>query len=309
MGWRRGIVIGLLALFAAGAAQAATLEVGPDKPFTTPSEAIAAAKAGDTVSIAPGQYFDCAIVRQDKLTIQGSAPGAVLTDLTCMGKALLVTVGNDITVRNLTLQRARVPDRNGAGIRAEGDNLTVENVHFINNEEGVLAGAKPDSTIRIIGSEFTHNGTCEGGGGCAHGIYVGHIHLLQVEHSRFFDTQSAHSIKSEALVTEVTDCDIEDGPAGTSSYQIDIPSGGSLIAEGNKLEKGPQAENHAFAISIGEGGVRQPTDKIEIRNNTFINDNEHPTTFVHNLTATPAQLVGNKFTGQVRPLEGDGSSS
>ncbi len=305
MDWRRVIVIGLLALAASGVAQAATLEVGPDKPFKQPSKAIAAAKSGDTVSIAPGEYYDCAIVRQDNLTIEGAAAGAVLTDTTCAGKALLVTDGNNITIRNLTLQRARVPDHNGAGIRAEGGNLTIENVKFLNNEEGILTTDNPNATIRITGSEFVHNGACEGG--CAHGIYTGQIHLLHVEHTRFYETQHTHNIKSRSLSTEVIDCDIEDGPNGTSSYQIDVPNGGSLLVEGSKLEKGPHAENYTYAIIIGEEGVRQPTDKIVIRNNTFTNDNEHPTTFVRNLTATPAELVGNKFKGQVRPLDGDGS--
>jgi hypothetical protein len=306
MGCRRVAVIAFLALLAAGSAQAATLEVGPDKPFKQPSEAVKAAKPGDTIRIAPGQYYDCAIVQKNNLTIEGAAPGAVLTDTTCQGKALLVIGGNDITIRNLTLQRARVPDHNGAGIRAEGGNLTIENVQFINNEEGILTTSNPNASIRITGSAFIHNGACQGG--CAHGIYTGQIRLLHVEHTRFFETQHTHNIKSRALTTEVIDCDIEDGPEGTSSYQIDVPSGGSLIVEGNTLEKGPHAENYKYSIIIGEEGVHQATDKIEIRNNTFINDNEHPTTFLRNLTATPAVLVGNKFKGQVTPLEGDGSS-
>ena len=62
----------------------------------------------------------------------------VFTDLTCGGKALLITNGNNITIRNMTLQRARVPDHNGAGIRAQGGDLTIENVHFNNNEDGIL---------------------------------------------------------------------------------------------------------------------------------------------------------------------------
>jgi hypothetical protein len=307
MGWRHAIAIGFLALVAAGVAQAATLEVGPDKPFKQPSAAVAAAKPGDTVSIAPGQYYDCAIVHKDNLTIEGAASGAVLTDTTCQGKAILVIGGNDITIRNLTLQRARVPDHNGAGIRAEGGNLTIENVQFINNEEGILTASNPNATIRISGSAFIHNGACQGS--CAHGVYTGQIHLLHVERTRFFETQHAHNIKSRALTTEVIDCDIEDGPEGTSSFQIDVPSGGSLIAEGNTMEKGPHAENFTYGIIIGEEGVHQATDKIALRNNTFINDTGHPTTFLRNLTATPAELVGNKFKGQVRPLDGDGSAS
>ena len=59
----------------------------------------------------------------------------MLTDKTCQGKALLVIDGNNDAVRNLTLERARVPDGNGAGIRAEGGNLTVSGVAFIKQPE------------------------------------------------------------------------------------------------------------------------------------------------------------------------------
>ena len=52
------------------AASAKVLEVGPDKQYKKPSEAIAAAGNGDDVRIAGGQYFDCAIVKQDGVTIE-----------------------------------------------------------------------------------------------------------------------------------------------------------------------------------------------------------------------------------------------
>jgi len=307
MVWRSAALAGLLCLIVGNCVHAATLEVGPGKRYDKPSAAIAAARPGDTIDIAPGQYYDCASIRQDDLTIQGSGPGVVLTDTTCAGKALLITDGNNITIRNLTLQRARVPDGNGAGIRAEGGDLTVDRVHFLNNQDGILSTSNPKANIRITGSDFVHNGTCERA--CAHAIYVGQIRSLRVEHTRFFDTQHGHAIKSGALLTEVTGCDIEDGPDGTSSYAIDIMHGGSLVVTGTRFEKGPQSDNHAYAITIGEEGVTQPTARIVIRDNTFTNDNQRPATFVRNLTATPAQLINNKYTGQVRPLEGDGSAS
>jgi hypothetical protein len=296
----------VIALIAApfGTASAKVLEVGPDKRFKQPSEAIAAAAAGDDVRIASGQYFDCAIVPQDNLTIEGIGPNAVLTDKTCAGKALLVIDGKNVTVRNLTFQRARVPDRNGAGIRAEGGDLTVENSRFINNENGILSADNPAATIRITGSSFIGNGRCQGS--CSHGIYIGQAKLLHVDHSRFFDTHEGHNIKSRAARTEVIDCDIEDGPDGTSSYLIEAPNGGSLIVERNKMEKGRQSQNQANTIMIGSEGVSQPTEEITIRDNTLTNDQGRPTTFVHNMTATPAQLSGNVFKGQVVPLEGDG---
>ena len=59
---------------------------------------------------------------------------------------------------------------------------------------------------------------------------------------------------------------------------------------------------------IGSECVTQMTSEIIIENNTFRNDDNYPTTFVANLTATEAKLSGNKIsgTGPVRPLKGDG---
>jgi hypothetical protein len=288
-------------------AVARTLEVGTGKAYTLPSEAAAAAADGDRILIAPGEYFDCAVVRANDVVIEGSDPagGAVLTDKTCQGKALLVTAGNGITVRNLTLTRARVPDGNGAGIRAEGASLTVEHVHFINNQEGILTGAPEGSTLLVRDSEFVRDGACDGA--CAHGIYAGHIALLRVERSRFFETRHAHHIKSRALRTEVIDCDIGDGAQGTSSYLIDIPNGGAVLLRGSKLEKGPHSENHTAAIIIGAEGVTQPTREITVTGNSFRNDGDYPTIFVDNLTATEARLKDNHLSGTVKPLQGDGT--
>ena len=132
-------------------ASARTLEVGPDQNLKAPSAAAAIAAPGDTIEIAPGEYFDCAVWSEDNLTIEGKGDGAVITDKTCQGKALFITKGNDITIRNLTFTRARVPDQNGAGIRVEGKNLTIEHSRFIDNEDGILAGDSPQS--RIIDQE------------------------------------------------------------------------------------------------------------------------------------------------------------
>ena len=302
----RAVVLALfLASWCIAPALAKTLEVGPNAEYKLPSAALDAANNRDVVNIAPGTYFDCAIIKQNYITIQGSGPGVVLTDRACGEKALLVVRGQDIVIRNLTLQRARVPDGNGAGIRYEGGNMTVENVRFINNQDGILGAADPDGTVRITGSEFLQNGTCERA--CAHGVYFNSLKLLHIEKSRFFETKDGHHIKSRALRTEVVDSELADGESGASSYLIDIPNGGSLILRNNRMQKGIHTGNQANAIMIGEEGTNQPTEEIIIANNTFVNDQNRPTTFVHNITATPAQLTGNKFEGQVRPFEGDGS--
>ncbi len=298
----------LALMLLAGAAQAATLEVGAGKKYSMPSAAIAAAEAGDTVLIDPGQYFDCAIVSTPRLTIAGNGDAAsvVMTDKTCGGKALLVIDAPNVTVRNLTLTRARVPDQNGAGIRMEGGNLTVDGVRFVNNQNGILTAADPAWSLVVSNSLFDHNGSCREA--CAHGLYAGNIKLVHVEKSRFFGTKEAHHLKSRAARTEVIDCDIEDGPEGTASYLIEAPNGGALVVRGSTLEKGPHASNHTAAIIIGDEGVTQPTPEITIENNTFTNDMaDHRTAFVSNDTATEAVLRGNRLHGAVDPLVGDGS--
>jgi hypothetical protein len=283
---------------------ARTLEVGQGREFKLPSQAVAAAKDGDTIDIYPGQYVDCATVRQHDLTIEGKGPGVVMTDKVC-GKGILDLIGSDITIRNITLQRAHVPQGNGAGIMAEGGDLTIENSRFMNNENGILSRSPKTAHIRILSSEFMGNGKCEPD--CAHAIYINGGGLLHVERTRFLDTHVGHDIKSRALRTEVIACDMEDGPEGNSSYLIEAPNGGALIVEGNTMEKGPNSQNPATAIMIGAEGVTQPTDELRFRGNTFTNDQAKPTTFVHNLSKTPAQLIGNVFKGKVTPLEGPGT--
>ena len=287
------------------AATAATLTVGKKQQFAAPSNAARVAKPGDIIKISPGTYYDCAVWKTNDITIEGTGPGVVLTDKTCQGKAIFVIHANDVTVRGITFQRARVPDGNGAGIRAEGVNLKVEDDKFLNNQEGILAGKNPKSSIIIKNSQFIRNGSCQRA--CAHGVYVGHIALLKIENSRFFETKIAHHIKSRAARTILIGNHIEDGQNGTASYEVDIPNGGGLIMKNNIIEKGPKSDNHSTVIMIGEGGVSQPTPELLFENNTFTN-NGRPTTFVRNITATPAKLIGNTFKGnKTTPLAGDGT--
>ncbi len=223
---KRLFFIMLLALMLPFQGQARVLEVGPTRPYAVPSAAAAHAFPGDTIRIAAGTYEDCMVITADRITIEGEGSATVLANKTCQGKGILVISGRDVTVRTLVLRGARVEDRNGAGIRAQGGNLTVESVQFIDNENGILAGANPAASIRIRDSAFIANGKCEPV--CAHGIYIGQIGLLRIERTRFADTRRGHHIKSRAGRTEIVECDISDGPTGTASYLIDIPRGHNL---------------------------------------------------------------------------------
>ena len=290
-----------------GPAMAATLRVGAGMPYKLPSTAAAAAHDGDHIKIAAGSYSDCAVWKANNLTIEGAGPDAtVISGRPCAGKALFITQGNAITVRNLALTGAHVADFNGAGIRAEGGDLTIEHVRFADDEDGILGGALPGVKIVVRDSEFTGDGTCEGGGGCAHGIYVGHIGLLRVENSKFLRTRSGHHIKSRALRTEVIGCDMADGADGTSSFAVDVPNGGAVVVRGNHIQKGPRSENHQAAVMIGEEGVSQPTPDIIVDHNTFRVDGSYEAYLLDNRTPTAAVLTGNTLQGNAQALHGAG---
>jgi len=293
--------LGLAVLAMAGSPGfAADLSVGEGKTYALPSEAARAAQAGDVIRIFPGTYADCARLEADGLVIEGAGPNVILADKVCDDKGIFVTSGNDITIRGIIFMSARAPNHNGAGIRAEGANLTVEDSQFIGNENGILTASNPASTITITGSTFRGNGNCIAA--CAHGLYAGHIARLRVENCTFEEQHVGHHIKSRAARTEVIHNSIQDGPDGSTSYLVDIPNGGSALISGNTFEKGPRSSNKRTAIAIGAEKETNPAGDIVVEDNSYSNDTGGATVFVQNYTARPVALAKNRLTGNVIPL-------
>lgn len=249
----RGFVLALAALMAlCGAARARTLLVGPTRTFTQPSQAVAKAADGDIVLIDPGTYFDCIVPRAARLTIAGANPAAgaaVLTDRTCNGKALVVADGADLLLRDLVLQRARVPDGNGAGIRAEAATLTVQRVSFLNDQAGIIAADAPGSTITITDSLFRDDGACDGQH-CTDVVNVGRIAVLRITGSTITASRGGHAIVSGAAATRLDHDSITDGPVGAAGFQLVLADGGSLIMQDCVVEKGPKSSNTRAAILL-----------------------------------------------------------
>ncbi|WP_119420390.1 right-handed parallel beta-helix repeat-containing protein [Desertibaculum subflavum] len=282
------------------------LQVGPDRMMRKPSDAAAQARDGDTVEIQAGTYEDCAVWRANRLTLRAIGGEVHLKDKACEGKGIWVLYGDQVIVEGIRFSGARVADRNGAGIRAQGGALTVRNSVFERNENGILTNTRPEARIVVEGSTFIGNGKCEPQ--CAHGMYINDAASLEVRNSAFRDQRIGHHIKSRARRTVVTGCRVEDGGTGTASYLIDVPNGGEVLIEGNTLQKGRLSDNQGTAISIGAEGVRNPTPSIRIENNRFRSDvaAPEPVAFLRNLTATPAVLDGNQICGETVALVGPG---
>jgi hypothetical protein len=287
-----------LVFVTANPCRAATLHFGHDRRYHQPSDAAAVAHDGDTVLIDSGTYRDCAVWQANRLTIVGAGrKETVIGGRSCEDKGVFVVYGDDILIRGMTLRGAHVPDQNGAGVRAEGTNLTLQRVGLIDDQDGMLADPVAASVIIVTDSLIKNDGLCAAY--CAHGIYVGAIAKLVVSHSTVRDIHVGNGIKSRAAVTEITDDTIEDSVRGTSSYLIDVPNGGQITIAGNALEKGPLSSNPYIAIDIGEEGVTWSNNSIAVQDNDFTNNGVIAATFVNNTTSTPAQLGGNTMAGLI----------
>jgi hypothetical protein len=250
----------LIPTLLAGHAGASTLTVGADQELATPSAAAREARDGDTVQIEPGEYYDCAVWNQNHLVITGTGPGVVITDTTCLGKAMFVVTGNDVTIKDLTLARARVPDGNGAGIRLEGDGLTLERVRFQNDQVGLLAGGDGANPIRITDSIFEGGG--RGGERPLFAVMVGQARLLRIEGSTFTSVMGGQ-ISTSALRTELAGDHIGGGSGDDPAVAV-LATGGSLIMEDNVLTIGPNAPRLGGAVlATGDGTLALRRNQLE----------------------------------------------
>ncbi|HEX9625688.1 MAG TPA: hypothetical protein VGA00_01990 [Acidiferrobacterales bacterium] len=298
---RAGVVLAIgLGLASAGAA-ARVLQVGPSKPYTTPSAAAEKARNGDTVEIDAGVYpGDVAVWRQDRLTLRGVGGRAHLRadGRAAAGKAIWVIQGRDVTVENIEFSGAAVSDLNGAGIRHEGEGLAVRHCYFHDNENGILGGG---GEVLIEHTEFAGNGH---GDGYSHNIYIGeHTRRLTLRYSYSHHARIGHNVKSRAQENHIVYNRIMDETDGTSSYAIDLPDGGLSIVMGNLIQQGPQTDNSTI-ISYGAEGRRHRDARLFVVNNTIVND-RHDGVFLRVAAeAPPALLANNLLIGRGEPSTG-----
>ena len=288
-----GSVLCLALLPPAHAGGPRTWRVGPDRDLRTPSAAAALARDGDTVLIDAGTYAgDVATWTQDDLTLRGVGGRAHLRadGANAQGKAIWVIAGDRTRVDRIEFSGASVPDGNGAGIRQEGDDLTVTRSWFHHNENGILTGAAPDSDVVIRQSRFFRNGA---GDGYTHNLYVGAVRSLTVSGSWLWGADTGHELKSRAARNTVVGNLISDRDA-TASYSIDLPNGGRSLVAGNTVVQGVNSENSAL-VSYGAEGFTG-SKQLWVVNNTFVN-RRSTGTFVSLAQGTRAELRNNLLVG------------
>jgi hypothetical protein len=264
------IVPGVPILPTAGDIVGRTMRVGPTQPYSTPSAAAAAARDGDTIEIASGDYHgDVAVWTANRLHIVGLNPRPhIFADGNdAQGKGIWVIRGDDVMVENVEMSGAHVADHNGAAIRPEGRNFTLRNAYLHDNENGLLTGANTLSEIVIDHCEFARNG---GGEGMTHNLYVGAVAKLTVSRSYLHHAIGGHNLKSRALVSVLTDNRLADETDGRASYEADFPNGGRVSLAFNIFQKAPSGENMTLVSYGAEGLAPGGTHEFVAKGNTFI---------------------------------------
>ncbi len=275
---------------------AALLQVGPTRQYKKPSQAAAAAHDGDMIEIDAGVYErDATSWQANGLTIRGVGGLAHMKSLgtTVERKAIWVIKGDTTTVENIEFSGAKVPNKNGAGIRQEGSGLTVRGCYFHDNEMGILAGINPTSDILIERSEFERQTTK---GGIPHNIYIGGVRSFTLLFSYSHHAKVGHTVKSRAGLNYILYNRLMDEATGESSYAIDLPNGGTSYVIGNLIQQGPLSPNSVI-VAYGAEGITHPDSDLYFVNNTVVNDKSSGTFLYVDPGAVPAMLVNNLFVG------------
>jgi hypothetical protein len=222
-----------------------------------------------TIRFAPLAFADCAVQERGDVTYVAAAPGqSVLEGVACEGKAALVLRGRSARVEGMVFADIHVADKNGAGIRLEHGDLAVSQSWFRDSEEGILTGDDPAGSIVVDKSTFTRLGTCEGGGGCAHSLYVGNYGSLTVLRSRFEAGRGGHYVKTRSARVTVRDCSFDDTRGEATNYMIDLSSGSTGQIADNWFVQGRDKENYSAFIAVGAEGHDHSANGLDIEGNT-----------------------------------------
>lgn len=250
---------------------------------------------GGIIRLEPGMYRAGATLKKGKngVLISG-APGVIFDGASVGGKATFVIQSNGVTIDSVECKNVKVPSRNGACVRLESGDLTLRNVNFSHNENGILTWDRANK-ILIEDSIFEGNGKA----GRAHGVYVSGAQQVIVRRSRIIGSRDqGHGLKIRAkyiLVENSVVASLE----GDDSYLIDIPNGGRAIIRNSLLVEGANTANW-FLLSFGVEGTRFEKNSLRLEKNIIVTDREGGSKFVNLLEGLNGpELAGNVIVGKI----------
>jgi hypothetical protein len=268
----------------------ATLSVGSGQQYATISAAVAAAHSGDVIQVQAGTYMNDFPPNVSNLTIEGVGGFAHISAATYPpnGKAVFVTSGN-VTLQNIEVSGVAVADKNGAAVRYQGGNLTLNGVYFHDNQEGILAGDDPNGSISINGSEIANNGNDY----LEHNVYVNNVGTTTVTNSYIHDvTGDGSEFRSRGANTTIINSRIVSG-SHADNYTVDLPAGGNVLLQNDVFEKAAGATNpYMIHYSPDQQVPWHGPSALKIIGSTFINDAGPSAVGIDNLNGPAYQNGG-----------------
>lgn len=276
--WRRRALlrVGLAAAIGAppglqtSAHAARLLQVGPTRHIRSVAEAARLATDGSTIEVDAGEYLaDVAVWKADGITLKavGGRARMIAQGAAAEGKGIWVIRSKQMSVQGFDFEGARVPSRNGAGIRLETGRLQVKDCRFWHNEMGLLTNHDPACELDVTQCEFSHNRRPDGHN---HNLYVGRIARLSVTASYLHHASIGHLLKSRAAENHIRYNRLTDEAGGNASYELEFPNGGLAHVVGNIIAQGKGTDN-IHLISYGAESYRWPRNEIHLVHNTLVN--------------------------------------
>ena len=270
-----------------------TLKVGANKVFKTIRDAAAAATDSCLVEIDAGTYKgDVTRWTQNELLIR-AVGGEVILDADGQyydGKGIWEITRGRVRVEGITFKNAKVPDRNGAGIRLTDGNLTVVNCRFLYCEMGLLTGNLASTRLVVENSEFGYSGY---GDGFSHNIYVGYIGYFSATGNYFHHARIGHLLKSRAAISIIVNNRLTDGndEPVRASYEIDLPSGGQAVVVGNIIQQSINTDNPILISYAMEGYSHHQVNELYVTYNTAINSRNRNDPFINAPTSATFKII------------------
>lgn len=248
-------------------------------------------KNGDLLQIGPGIYQQSLLISADDVTIEGMGH-VIFEKAAADNKGLFVLRGQRTTLKNIECRGIQVSDGNGACVRFEGKDLTLEHVYFHSSQTGLLETSANAGSIVIKNSRFAQLGFA----GQAHGIYLNSADLL-FQHSLMLAAKDAgHGIKSRGASTQISSS-ILATLGSDDSRLVDIANGGFLQITDSILQEGPNSQNFQL-IGFGLEQLKHPSSQLVLQRNLVIIDRDSAAQLVKTVNnSVQTEINSNVFVG------------
>jgi hypothetical protein len=237
-------------------ASAKILEVGVDREYKNPCDAIHAAAPGDVIVLARETFSGSCAWRTPGLTIRGEASDSVIrveADRTTW------QIGADNTViQSLSFIGAGTAEATGAAIQQAGGNLTLRHVRIEGAAIGVESLEAEGATLTIEQSEISAN---------QRNVVVGAISEFSLYNSYLHDAKGGDSLDTAALRNNIRQNKLTSAAELGTRHDLVIRESESSRIERNLIDRSGPADSGVLIQYVSDS---ERAGALEILGNTFV---------------------------------------